>query len=207
MRHTIIKLIICSFALILIPYTAQAITGDEAKLKVFTDACVGSWMKDSGTDQSLDNRFFGERFCTCAGKHMMPTLDRENVPADEMEAAKTEATSSCLSQSVLEKTINSLSKNETLTEDHLKTTCMKSWGFIFTGGLNSDQQLYAQTFCNCSASPLAVLGDRSKLSDDQLTDKVAGISAGCTKLVGPLPIANSSSNEDSSAPASSETKK
>lgn len=186
MRITLKSILRVAVLATLIPLLGYAESNDvnDAKLKVFSDACVSSWMKGVKSD-SADTKSFAQRFCGCAGKHMLPVMNKEKPSAVESEAAKKEATNSCLTEAVLQQAVNSFSDDQNVSETDLKNACASSWKFVLTNGGNEKQKKFVESYCSCASSPLAELtGKEHKLSDAEYNDKVSNIAATCNKKVG-----------------------
>jgi hypothetical protein len=180
---SILRVALISTLLPLLGYAAGSEVND-AKLKVFNDACVSSWMKGVKSD-SAETKAFAERFCTCAGNHMLPVMNKEKPSAEESDSAKKEATNSCLTEAVLQQAVNTFSDDQTVTEADLKKACDKSWGMVFTTGSNAKQQKYADSYCSCASAPLSALTDKEeKLSDAEYNKHVSSIASTCNKKVG-----------------------
>lgn len=187
MRTNILKSILrVAVVATLIPLLGYAESNDvnDAKLKVFSDACVSSWMKGVKSDSS-DTKSFAQRFCGCAGKHMLPVMNKDKPSTEESEAAKKEATNSCLTEAVLQQAVNSFSESQNVTESDLKKACSNSWKFVLTNGATGKQQKFVDLYCSCASTPLAVLTDKEhKLSDSEYNNKVSTIASTCNKKVG-----------------------
>lgn len=188
MRTKILSLVLFTSLLPALTYAATAIpvaaiTDDEAKLKVFSDACVAKWVEDGGTNKTNpDFKLFGQRFCGCAGKQMLPILNKENPTVDEMETAKKQASETCLTEAALHQSLSSFSEKDNATEQKVEASCSKTWELLFPNGMSSPQKQFISYFCHCSASPLVQISNQKKnLTDEQYNTKVSGVAAGCRK--------------------------
>lgn len=188
MRTKILSLVLFTGLLSPLSYAATTvpvadITDDQAKLKVFSDACVAKWVEDGGVNKNNpDFKAFGQRFCGCAGKQMLPILNKENPTVDEMEAAKKQASETCLTESALQQTLNSFGEKDSATEQKIEASCTKTWQLLFPNGMTDPQKQFISYFCHCSASPLVQISKQGKnLTDEQYNTKVSGIAAGCRK--------------------------
>lgn len=163
-------------------FAATPITDDEAKLKVFSDACVAKWVEDGGANKTNPIfKAFGTDFCTCAGKQMLPILNKENATMDEMEIAKRKASETCLTEAVLRQSVSSFKSKDEINPTKLETACSTTWQLLFPNGMNDTQKQFVTYFCHCSAKPLAEASQNKQLNADQFTAKISDVAATCRK--------------------------
>jgi hypothetical protein len=184
MRNIMSKLLLSSAILatsLLSPITHAAPATDEAKLKIFNEACVGSWMKNATSDDKANLQKFGEHFCGCAGKNMLAAMNKENITPDEMKTAQRTASETCLAEAILQHTANSVDPKDA-EKDKVKSACVNTWGFVFPKDMNDSQKKVAESYCHCAATPLTALTkEKGTLAAADFDTKLSHIALHCRK--------------------------
>lgn len=162
---------------------ASSYAADDAKLKAFNEGCIKSFMKDAAPDQDKTKvNQFAERFCTCAGNKMAPVLDKPNASKDEVDKVQEEATKFCLSNAVLQQSVNSFSGTENISEDKIEAACISSWGIAMPGKMNDKQMQEITAYCHCASGPLIGLTNKEEnLSDEKYNDALGDVANLCIK--------------------------
>jgi len=169
-------------SLLPLPLHADYSEVDKAKLTVFNDACVNKWMEGVGTHDAGHYKALGTHFCGCAGKQMLPLMNKADATKEETDAANQQVSGVCLTEAVLHHTVNTFSEKNNVTEQKLETGCLSTWQLLFSAEPTADQKQFQTAYCHCAAAPLAALSDeKDKLTDAQYADKLSTIAANCRK--------------------------
>lgn len=185
MRKTKLSLVLVIAAVIPVFCSAATVESLDgpAKLKIFSDACVNRWVQDAPAGQ--DNtaiKALGQKFCTCAGKRIIALMENPKSNPTEMEEAKKEASQACLTESVLQETMQTPNIKENLSAQKITARCENVWSAVFPKGMNEIQKNYTNKFCQCASTPLSVLIAQSdKITAEYTEAKISNIAASCRK--------------------------
>lgn len=142
-----IKSAVCLLSVL--PLVAFAEETPKKEAETFQEICTGSWMKrvDEVSDK-VSYKSFGEKYCACALTQPLDT-----------DAAVDKAIKLCISRTILEEGMNTLSSKVGLdkaTDADISQYCMDKWNLIYPKITEPAKQT-ATAFCNCSQPKLVEL--------------------------------------------------
>ena len=167
------KLALATIFLATLPLTLHA----QDIADTFKTSCVKAWVEKSNTNDKVEYKNFGEKYCNCVAKQ---PLDSD---AQMATAAKV-----CMSRVLLHDSMDTLEDEvglSSLTADKIETGCLSKWDTIATA-LAGDAKGQVNNYCKCASPQLTDMNtNRDNFTDKAWADKIDSIADSCAGNVTP----------------------